>query len=199
MSSIARAFLGLIVFASLAAAAGPTTVVKPFAITGTGAGPDGLPLPGQPPRMHWAIGQATHLGRYEGAGTVRTDSAVVDLEHGVITGEFGSGSPFIFTGANGDQLACDYGVQPDSDAEGTFTLTILGVLGALPDGTPILLVEALWVADFVVKPELSTGKFAGATGSWVMIAQSEPFVLGSDQPVAYSWRGSGQLAFRRGR
>ena len=46
---------------------------------------------------------------------------------------------------------------------------------------------------------LGTGKFAGVTGSWVMVARSEPFVLGSDDPVAYSWEGQGQLTFRQGR
>lgn len=174
-------------------------VVKPFKIGGAGAGPDGLPLPGQPARMHWAVGQATHLGRYYGEGTVQTLSVDAVSPPGTITGRFGSGSPFIFTGANGDQLACDYGDQPGSAANGTFTLTILDVLGTLPDGTPILLVEALWIADFVAKPEMSTGKFAGVTGSWVMYARSEPFVLGSDDSVDYSWQGQGQLTFRRGR
>ena len=80
-------------------------------------------------------------------------------------------------------------------------LTALGyrTIGILPDGTPILLVEALWVADFVVKPALSTGKFAGAKGSWVMYAQSEPFVLGSDDPLLYSWQGEGAITFFRRR
>jgi hypothetical protein len=174
-------------------------VVKPFKITGEGVGPCGLPLPGQEPREHWIVGEATHLGRHHGKGTVRTISAEVDLPNGIITGRFGSGSPFIFTGANGDRLACDYGDQPEGDGEGTFTLTILDVLGVPPDGPPILLVQAVWVADFVVKPEMSTGKFAGATGSWVMIARSEPFVLGSDDPVVYSWEGEGKLTFLKGK
>jgi hypothetical protein len=172
-------------------------VVKPFKIKGSGEGPTGLPLPGQDPREHWIVGEATHLGRHHGEGTVRTDSADIDLPDGVITGRFGSGSPFIFTGANGDQLACDYGDQPEGEGEGTFTLTILDVLGFL-DGQPILLVQAKWIADFVVKPEMSTGKFAGVTGSWKMIARSEPFVLGSFDPAKYSWEGEGQLTFPRG-
>jgi hypothetical protein len=170
-------------------------VVKPFKITGEGVGPTGLPLPGQDPRPHWIVGEATHLGRHDGAGTVQTDSAVVDLAAGVITGEFGSGSPFVFKGANGERLVTWYGRTDHGASEpGTFTLTILG---ATPDGA--LIVQALWIAEFVAVPEESTGKFTGVTGSWVMIARSEPFVLGTNDPVSYSWEGEGRLTFRRGR
>jgi hypothetical protein len=170
-------------------------VVKPFKITGQGVGPSGLPLPGQEARSHWIVGEATHLGRHHGEGTVRTDSAVGDPAAGVIAGEFGGGSPFVFTGANGDRLVTWYGrVDHGASEPGTFTLTILG---ATPDGAPI--VRALWIAEFVAVPEESTGKLAGVTGSWVMIARSEPFVLGSDDPVAYSWEGEGRLTFPRGR
>jgi hypothetical protein len=170
-------------------------VVKPFKIKGEGVGPLGLPLPGQDPRPHWIVGEATHLGRHDGEGTVRTDTAVVDLAAGVITGEFGGGSPFVFIGANGDRLVTWYGRTDHGASEpGSFTLTILGVT---PDGD--LIVRALWIAEFVAVPEESTGKFAGVTGSWVMLARSKPFVLGSDDPVAYSWAGEGRLTFPRGR
>jgi hypothetical protein len=74
-------------------------VVKPFKISGEGVGPLALPLPGQPPRPHSATGQATHLGEYDGIGEVKTDSASFQPD-GTIAGEFGSGSPFVFTGAN---------------------------------------------------------------------------------------------------
>ena len=66
-------------------------------------------------------------------------------------------------------------------------------MGVLDDGS--LVVEALWVAEFVPVPDQSTGKFAGVTGSWVMYAWSEPFVLGSDDPVSYAWEGQGSLEF----
>jgi hypothetical protein len=169
-------------------------VVKPFKITGSGEGPNGLPLPQQPPRPHWIVGEATHLGRHYGEGTVRTDTAVVDPETGKIVGEFGSGSPFVFVGANGEHLVTWYGRTDHGATEpGTFELTILGVTG---EGA--LIVQALWIAEFVAVPEESTGKFAGVTGSWEMIARSEPFILGTETPVQYSWEGDGQLTFPRG-
>ncbi len=49
-------------------------VEKAFRISGEGLGPEGLPLPGQPPRPHWIIGHATHLGMHYSAGAVQTDN-----------------------------------------------------------------------------------------------------------------------------
>jgi hypothetical protein len=170
-------------------------VVKPFKITGEGVGPLGLPLPGQGPGFHNIIGQATHLGRHYGEGTVETDTAVFDPTTGLITGEFGSGSPFVFTGANGDQLVCYYGRTNHGASEpGTFTLAIVGVT---EEGS--LVVEAAWIAEFVPVSDQCTGKFAGVTGSWIMYAFSEPFVLGSTDPVYYSWEGEGALTFKKGK
>jgi hypothetical protein len=167
--------------------------VKPFKITGAGVAPSGLPLPGQEPRDHWIVGNATHLGRYTGDGTVKTDSAVPDPANGRITGEFGSGSPYVFTAANRDNLVCYYGRTDFGASEpGTFELTILDVL---PGG--YLVVEANFIAEFVAQPDKCTGKFAGVTGSWVMYATTEPFVLGSEDPIDYSWQGEGSLRFKK--
>jgi len=160
---------------------------KPFHISGTGAGPDGLPFPGQDPRYHWAVGTATHLGKYFGEGSVETETLNIDPETGVITGEFGSGpGGFVFYGANKkDVLATDYGrVEGDP---GTYTLTPVG------GGDYV----AVWVAEFVVDPARSAGKFAGVTGSWTMIAVSEPFNPLIGEPVAYSWEGVGELTFAK--
>jgi hypothetical protein len=167
--------------------------VKPFKVSGEGVGPLGLPLPGQDPRPHWAVGEATHLGRYYGEGTLQTDSATFDPEAGKIVGEFGSGSPFVFTGADGDELVCWYGRTDHGASEpGTFELIIVGLTD---DGA--LIVEALFIAEFVPDPEESTGKFAGVTGGWTMYAWTEPFVLGSDDPVYYAWQGEGSLTFKK--
>jgi len=167
--------------------------VKPFKVTGEGVAPFGLPLPGQDARPHSIVGNATHLGRHTGEGSVKTDSVVFDPTTGRIIGEFGSGAPFVFTGANGDELVCYYG-RTDFGASkpGTFELTILDVL---PDGS--LVVEALFIAEFVPQPDECTGMFAGVTGSWVMYATTEPFVLGSNDPVNYSWQGQGSLTFAK--
>lgn len=161
-----------------------------FKIVGAGVGPQGLPLPGEPPRSHWAIGIGTDLGIYHGEGTVQTDTANVQ-PNGDITGQFGSGSPFVFTAANGDQLACYYG-RTDFGATnpGTFTLVPVPALG---EGVYV----AFFVAEFVPYLPQCTGKFAGVTGSWIMYAMSEPFVLDSDEPLGYAWEGEGTLTLAR--
>lgn len=162
---------------------------KPFKITGAGVGPTGLPLPGQDSRYHWAIGQATHMGRCRGEGFVQTISADFSQFPNSISGQFGSDGLFVFTGANGDQLACKYGDQGGGEL-GSYVLTVVGVSeNMLP------IVEALWLADFVVQPDESTGKFAGVTGSWVMVARSDPFELTATDPVGFSWEGDGSLSF----
>jgi hypothetical protein len=161
---------------------------KPFRVVGAGVGPLGLPLPGQDPRPHWAVGQASFLGRYYGEGTVETLTADFDPATGVITGNFQSGSPFAFEGANGDVLACDYGHydKATGDAKvGTFTL--------MPTGNPGEYV-AFWIADFT-PTDGCTGRFRGVRGGWTMYAMSEPFILGSDDPTGYSWEGVGTLTF----
>lgn len=163
---------------------------KPFWITGEGVAPRGLPLPGQEPRPHFILGYGTYLGRHYGEGTVRTDSAVLQ-SNGTITGEFGSGSPFFFYGSAGDVLVCYYGRTDHGASEpGRFVLTIQNIL---EDGS--LVVEALWIAEFVPVPDLSTGRFAGVTGSWIMYAKSAPFILGSSNLALYSWEGEGWLNF----
>jgi hypothetical protein len=165
--------------------------VEPFKIVGAGVGPIGLPLPGQDPRPHWAIGTATHLGKYSGLGALQTDSASFNPDNGHFTGEFGSAIPFTFEGANGDILACHYGrTEFGAESPGTFEL--------VPTGEPGIYV-AFWVAEFVPYLPDCTGKFAGVKGSWIMYAVSEPFVLGSDDPIGYSWKGQGSLTFKKGK
>ncbi len=181
------AIIILATFASLAVA--QQTV--PFAVVGSGVGPTGLPLPGQPARMHWAVGVASQLGLYYGEGSVRTDSATFNPD-GTITGEFGSGDPFVFRGLSG-KLATYYGRTDQGAANpGTFTLAVVGIA---PSGNPI--VEAEWIAEFVVQGGQSTGRFRNASGSWVMYAYSAPFELGSSDPVHYWWYGAGLITLRR--
>jgi hypothetical protein len=180
----------LLALLTVAVSSAQAQTTKPFKIFGVGAGPIGLPLPGQPARPHWVVGVATDLGLHYGEGTVATDWAEPQPD-GTIAGEFGSGKPFVFRGAKGDRLVCNYGrVKYGASEPGTVQLTILDILD---DGS--LVVEAFWIAEFVPVPKASTGKFAGVTGSWIMYAYSEPFVLGSDDPVGYWWEGEGRLTF----
>lgn len=176
--------------AVLMLAGGAVAQTKPFAIAGVGTGPEGLPFPGQPARPHNIVGVATHLGLHTGAGELVNDSIdSIDLVAGVITGKFHGN--FTFERKNGDKLACTYGdTTAGASTPGTYTLTVVGVT----EGGD-LIVTAFFVAEFVVNPTASTGKFAGVTGSWVMYAQTGPFVLGSGDSLDYGWVGEGELTF----
>jgi hypothetical protein len=100
-TSVVSSLVMLVVVLVLASPQAHAQVVKLFKIKGEGVGPLGLPLPGQGPGFHNIIGEATHLGRHYGEGTVETDTAVFDPATGLITGEFGSGSPFLKRSADG--------------------------------------------------------------------------------------------------
>jgi hypothetical protein len=161
---------------------------RAFQITGSGVGPTGLPLPGQPPRSHWIIGEATDLGRHTGEGAVNTRDATFQPD-GTITGTFNSAIPFVFVAANGDRFAMHYGNKDAGAANwGTFTL--------YPTETPGVY-TAVWWAEFTPVNSASTGRFSNVSGSFFMLAVSEPFVLGSMDPIAYSWSGQGRLTFGR--
>jgi hypothetical protein len=74
------------------------------------------------------------------------------------------------------------------------TLTIVGVT---PTNVPI--VQATFVAEFNPLPALCTGRFQRVTGgSFIMVAVTQPFVLGSTTPVAYTWSGDGWIAYSKG-
>jgi hypothetical protein len=177
-------------FAVLVVACSPAQAqVKPFKIYGEGIATQGLPLPGQPARPHWIVGNATDLGLHHGAGTVATDSA--DFHpNGMVTGEFGSGSPFVFENLHHEKLVCEYGrVEFGASTPGTFTLVPIPQLG------PGAFV-AIFVAEFIPVPAASTGKFKGVTGGWNMIAVTAPFILGASDPVLYWWVGDGSLTYK---
>jgi hypothetical protein len=191
--NIRLAVAALVALSTLACASAQAQV-KPFKIRGSGVALTGLPLPGQDPREHTIVGNATHLGRYTGTGFVQTDTLPQpNPETGTLDGEFGGGSPYVFVAANGDELVTWYGRTDHDAAEpGIYQLTVVGGSQADP------IVTARFVAEFVVQPDESTGKFAGVTGSWIMIAQTEPFHLFATDPVDYVWEGEGELTFPEG-
>ena len=154
--------------------------VKPFKITGGGTAPDGIPLPvidgGSGTAPHSAVGNANFLGKYSGEGEVETLTASFNSD-GTVTGTFQSPVPFVFTGANGDILACYYG-NTDYGAENVGKFTLVPVPGF--GGWYV----AFFVAEFVPYDPDCTGKFQGVSGSWIMYAaMSDPFELGSTDPV----------------
>jgi hypothetical protein len=165
-------------------------IVKPFKIVGVGVAPEGLGLPGEEARPNDIVGNATHLGRHTGDGS--TEIVTAEFISTGLVGTFRSSDAFVFVGSNGDKLICDYGQDEDGNAVGTYVVTVVDVVGAE------LLVEAFFIAEFVPRPDESTGKFSGVTGSWTMFAQTETFILGSDDPFVYEWEGNGKLTFRKG-
>lgn len=160
---------------------------RPFHITGEGFATQGLPLPGQPARPHWAVGEASYLGAYYGEGTVETNTAVPQ-PNGNIDGLFKSGQPFVFTNAHGEKLVTNYGQTAAGDPIGTFELIPV-------PGAGIGFYRANFIATFVIDGAQSTGRFAGAKGSWKMYAYTVPFPLGSTVSTYYWWHGTGTIAF----
>jgi hypothetical protein len=187
MRFVSRTWLPAVA-AALLMASSAAAQTKPFGIIGAGTATSGLPLPGQPGRTHTSVGFGSFLGLYTGTGQVQTDTAVPQ-PNGTIAGDFGSATAYTFTGDDGDQLVTWYGrTDKGAAAPGTF------VIVPQRDGR----VVAHFLAEFVVDGAASTGKFRGVTGSWLMYAVTEPFVLGSTDPTDYAWVGSGSLTFPRG-
>ena len=182
--------LAIVLGACLLAAGGYAQAKeKPFKISGAGV-TNGIPFPDDEPCSHWSIGNATHLGKYDGAGAVDTLSIDSMDEDGNLYGTFESAQPFVFVGKNGDKLVTYYGRTDHGASEvGTFKLVNLG------NGSYV----AQWKAEFVAVTADCTGRFAGVSGSWVMFAESAPFVPvpGSTSPVEYAWWGEGTLDFPR--
>lgn len=186
---LAVSVLTTVVAVACVTAAADDQVTKPFKVQGGGIAPTGL-RPYPEITTHLIDGTATHLGHHTGDGNF--DIYSLDFTSPTtLEGTFGSHDACIFVAANGDELVTYYGREDKgADDIGTFVITILDVT---EEG---LLVEAEFHAQFVVQPE-STGKFAGASGSWIMIANTAPFILGSEEPVEYSWEGKTERTFAK--
>ena len=159
---------------------------QPFLIIGAGVGPEGLPLPGEPPRPHSAVGLATHFGAYHGEGTLQTDSATF-LPNGEITGEFGSAARSSSPPPMETSSPPITAERISAENPGSFTL--------YPQSNGMYI--AVFLAEFVPYAPLCTGEFRGISGSWTMLAITEPFELGSSAPLAYEWQGEGSLTFEK--
>ena len=161
----------LIALAAILGLACPRAEAKPvpFKITGGGPAPHGLSLLGTP-SLHEATGTATHLGKYSGEGHVIVDDfPTANNFHG----------SFVFVAANGDKLGCTY--------KGTYELS-----GAVDEAVVV------FTATFTMVKATSTGRFANATGSFVMVATTEPIDLtasvdGVTPAFDYTWEGVGSI------
>lgn len=177
-------------------------IVKPFRINGGGPAPEGLPLsPLLPAGPHSASGFAVGLGNYTGQGEFSLDSLEIS-ETGAVTGTFHG--TFVFTAANGDQLATIYGEG------GTGLLT--GQVSVDGEGN-LIVVDVKFDAFFSPDPENSTGRFKDVVGGgWQMIANAESIALpvedgtddgdGEDEgdytaPFDYTWSGTGTLEYAK--
>jgi len=161
--------------------------VKSFKITGSGVAPSGLSLIPGVPAPHVSTGQATELGNHTGAGFFTILGYTSPL-----TAEFSSAPTYVFTAANGDELAVTYGdVNNGALSPGEVTLT------PNSDGS----FSAEFVAEFNPVPSLCTGRFAKVTGGgWLMFAKSSPFFItgATTTPFLYTWEGEGTLTFQKG-
>jgi len=170
----------------LALASPPTQaqVVKPFKVTGAGI-VDFIPVVPFVAAHHFAIGEATELGRYYGEGEVQLLGFT-----SATTADFDSAIPFVYIAANGEKLAFTYGDTSNGAAQpGQVTLY------PASNGEFV----AVFVAEFNPVPAQCTGWFANIIGgSFIMVAVTEPFELGAFDPVDYSWEGEGTLTFRHG-
>jgi hypothetical protein len=179
----------LIALAAILALACPRAQAqdKPFKVKGGGLAPDGISLIPFTPVPHSAVGEATELGEYSGEGMFQ----LLDFT-GPLSAEFSSAPNFVFTAANGDQLAFTYGVTSNGAAQpGEVTL--------FPESDGSF--TAVFVAEF--NPDLAncTGRFANVIGgSFTMVAVSEPFFIVGDTttPFAYTWEGEGAIEFSKG-
>ena len=62
------------------------------------------------------------------------------------------------------------------------------------------IVTATFVAEFNPVLSACTGRFANVTGgSFIMTAVTDPFVVGSTDPLRYTWQGQGWIAFNNGK
>ncbi len=153
--------------------------IKPFKISGCGIA-EKVPLTPGETAMHRSVGVATHLGAHTGQGRLKLGTFT-----SLTTATFSSEVPYVFKAANGDQLACTYGLD-GTTVTGEVKLFFIDAVTAY----------GVFVAEFKPVPDLCTGRFAKVTGgSFLMTAVTEPFDLRNPVNVRYCWEGDGTLKF----
>jgi hypothetical protein len=162
---------------------------QPFAIAGGGPAPQGVALSPDVTVPHSATGVASFLGAYTGSGNFEHDPLVINPATLGVTANFQG--DFTFVAANGDKLVTHYGTG--------YTGKMVGQLSA--DFTTIVSVQ--FDAIFTIDGAQSTGQFAGASGSWRMIAQASNVSLagmipGHTAAFDYTWTGGGTIVFAHG-
>jgi hypothetical protein len=158
----------------------------PFAITGGGTAPKGLPLAPYVLGPHPTTGTASFLGNYTGLGMFEHNPLVINPTTGEVSANFQGDCTFV--AADGDKLVTHYGTG--------YTGKMTGQLTA--DGTEVVGVQ--FDAIFTIDGAASTGQFAGASGSWRMIAHAQTVPLagtipGYSAPFPYTWTGGGTITF----
>ena len=151
-----------------------------FSIAGSGTATH-VPLDGSSV-SHPSLGVGTFIGLHHGSGDYRT----VSFNPADLTFTFESAETYTFTARNGDKLVCTYGQGPLGPGMGFAT--------PLPDGT----VNAVFLAEFNPVGSECTGRFANASGSFLMLAFSTKSFVPANSPgpgtrLQYSWVGSGTL------
>jgi hypothetical protein len=122
LKSVVVPLIALGALLTLACPRAEAQIVKPFKVTGAGIAPKGLSLVPGSPTPHWAVGQATGLGKYYSAGAFTLLKFTSPT-----TADFASLVPCVFVAANGDKLACTYGDTTNGAKQvGKATLTVVG-------------------------------------------------------------------------
>ena len=159
---------------------------RAFAITGGGTAPQGIALAPFVQVPHPTTGTASFLGNYTGLGMFEHDPLVINPTTGAVTANFQGDCTFV--AANGDKLVTHYGTG--------YTGKLTGQLSA--DHTAVVGIQ--YDAIFTIDGAQSTGRFAGASGSWRMIAHADSISLvsmvpGFTAPFDYTWTGGGTITF----
>ena len=160
--------------------------VKLFTISGSGIAAS-IPLEVGTTGTHTSVGVATHLGAHTGQGELKLGEFTSPLGANPASAKFSSNVPYVFTAANGDKLACTYGLD-GTTVTGEVKLFFIDSVTAY----------GVFVAEFKPVPALCTGRFVKVKGgSFLMTAVTDSFDVTNPLNVPYTWTGEGTLEFAK--